>query len=77
MVSVPRVEPGDVVFWHCDAIHAVDPHHAGAGDSAVLYVPAGAACASNDRYVDVFLARSVQWEQQKIERIGFGMYATL
>ena len=30
MVSVPRVEPGDFVAWHCDVIHSVDQVHAGA-----------------------------------------------
>jgi len=56
MVSIPTVEPGDFVFWHCDTIHAVDAVHSGAGDSAVFFVPAAASCRLNDRY----LAR--QWE---------------
>ncbi|KAF7502225.1 hypothetical protein GJ744_006430 [Endocarpon pusillum] len=40
MVSVPRVEPGDFVAWHCDTIHSVDKEHKGKGDSSVLYIPA-------------------------------------
>jgi hypothetical protein len=40
MVSVPRVEPGDFVAWHCDTIHSVDKEHRGKTDSSVLYIPA-------------------------------------
>lgn len=24
MIAVPKVKPGDAVFWHCDLIHAVE-----------------------------------------------------
>ena len=34
MVSAPKVNPGDAVFWHCDVIHAVDIKNNGSGDSA-------------------------------------------
>ena len=34
MVSVPKVNPGDAVYWHCDVIHAVEREHTGSGDSA-------------------------------------------
>ncbi|TFK74767.1 DUF1479-domain-containing protein [Pluteus cervinus] len=40
MVSIPRVEPGDQVFWHCDVVHAVEAQHKGLSDSSVLYIPA-------------------------------------
>jgi Protein of unknown function (DUF1479) len=40
MISVPKVEPGDQVYWHCDTVHAVESHHGGASDSSVLYIPA-------------------------------------
>ncbi|PCH36632.1 DUF1479-domain-containing protein [Wolfiporia cocos MD-104 SS10] len=40
MVSIPRVEPGDQVYWHCDIVHAVESEHNGPGDSSVLYIPA-------------------------------------
>lgn len=29
MVSMPRVQPGDFVAWHCDTIHSVDKEHRG------------------------------------------------
>lgn len=47
MVSVPQVEPGDFVAWHCDTIHAVDKEHHGTGDSSVLYIPACAITQNN------------------------------
>lgn len=56
MVSMPHVEPGDYVAWHCDMIHAVDQQHRGAGDSSVLYIP---ACAMTRANVE-FLARQRQ-----------------
>ena len=33
IVSVPKVNPGDTAFWHCDVIHAVEKEHTGSGDS--------------------------------------------
>jgi ectoine hydroxylase-related dioxygenase (phytanoyl-CoA dioxygenase family) len=39
MISVPDVNPGDTVFWHCDVVHSVEQEHTGAEDSA------GATCA--------------------------------
>lgn len=37
MTSVPRVYPGDTVFWHCDVVHSVETEHTGTGDSAGAY----------------------------------------
>mgnify|MGYP001356947321 CR=1 FL=1 len=34
MTSVPKVYPGDMVFWHCDLIHSVERVHNGSNDSA-------------------------------------------
>ena len=34
MVSVPQVNPGDTVYWHCDVVHAVEREHYGSGESA-------------------------------------------
>ncbi|KAG6853314.1 hypothetical protein C0991_005240 [Blastosporella zonata] len=36
MMSVPKVYPGDTVFWHCDVVHSVEEEHTGAGDSAEI-----------------------------------------
>ena len=53
MVSIPRVNPGDYVAWHCDTIHSVDAVHNGPSDSSVMYIP---ACALTKGNVD-FLER--------------------
>ncbi|KIW10317.1 hypothetical protein PV08_11279 [Exophiala spinifera] len=52
MVSIPQVEPGDYVAWHCDMIHAVDKEHHGRGDSSVLYIPACAMTRSNLEFLN-------------------------
>jgi hypothetical protein len=51
MVSIPQVHPGDMVFWHCDTIHAVDPVHRGQSDSSVFYIPAAPLCQVNVDYL--------------------------
>ncbi|KAI0339923.1 DUF1479-domain-containing protein [Trametopsis cervina] len=51
MVSVPRVNPGDMVFWHCDVIHAVEFEHTGAEDSCVMYIPAVPSTPANASYI--------------------------
>lgn len=50
MVSIPKVEAGDMVFWHCDTIHAVDPVHEGKTDSSVFYIPSSPLCNANIEY---------------------------
>jgi len=52
MTSVPKVLPGDTVFWHCDVVHAVEREHTGNGDSAVMYIPALPLTPHNQDYVD-------------------------
>lgn len=51
MLSIPKVEPGDYVAWHCDTIHAVDAEHEGNGDSSVLYIPAVAMTKANVEFL--------------------------
>lgn len=55
LVPIPRVRPGDTVWWHPDLIHAVEPAHTGAAESNVIYIPAAPDCPRNR----AFLAR--QW----------------
>ncbi|KAG6844690.1 hypothetical protein H0H87_004665 [Tephrocybe sp. NHM501043] len=52
MTSVPKVYPGDTVFWHCDVVHAVEEEHTGIGDSAVMYIPAVPLTPLNQKYVE-------------------------
>ncbi|KAI0774861.1 DUF1479-domain-containing protein [Trametes elegans] len=51
VVSIPRVEPGDQVYWHTDVIHAVERDHNGTGDSSVLYIPAVPLTERNVEYL--------------------------
>ncbi len=51
LVPIPRVEPGDTVWWHPDLIHAVEPVHTGMAPSNVMYIPAAPACARNRAFL--------------------------
>ncbi|EPT00476.1 hypothetical protein FOMPIDRAFT_1023830 [Fomitopsis schrenkii] len=51
LVSIPRVEPGDQVYWHCDVVHVVEAEHTGSGDSSVLYIPAVPLTLQNAAYL--------------------------
>ncbi|KAI0343611.1 DUF1479-domain-containing protein [Trametopsis cervina] len=51
VVSVPKVEPGDQVYWHCDLVHAVESEHHGPGDSSVFYIPAVPMTVRNGGYL--------------------------
>ncbi|KAF8331466.1 DUF1479-domain-containing protein [Cantharellus anzutake] len=51
MTSVPPVDPGDQVYWHCDTIHAVESQHRGKGDSSVMYIPAVPVTVNNAEYL--------------------------
>ena len=56
LVPIPRVEPGDTVWWHPDLIHAVEPVHTGRAPSNVMYIPAAPECARNRAFLPV------QWQ---------------
>ncbi len=50
-ISIPRVEPGDTVWWHPDVIHAVEDEHRGTGYSNVMYIGAAPWCEKNARFL--------------------------
>ena len=50
--SIPQMEPGDTIFWHCDVIHAVENEHRGSGYSNVMYIPSAPGCAKNSAYLE-------------------------
>ncbi len=60
LVSIPKVYPGDTVWWHPDTIHAVEEEHSGEGYSNVIYIGAAPYCAKNaaflPRQAEAFLA---------------------
>ena len=51
MVSVPHVNYGDAVFWHCDQVHAVEAKNEADCDSSVLYIPSAPVCRRNSEYL--------------------------
>jgi hypothetical protein len=51
LTSIPLMEPGDVVFWHSDVVHAVEDEHRGQGYSNVMYIGATVGCAKNSAYL--------------------------
>ena len=50
--SIPHMEPGDTVFWHCDLIHAVENEHNGKGYSNVMYIASTPWCEKNSEYLE-------------------------
>ena len=50
LVSIPKMNPGDTVWWHPDVVHAVEDHHKGKGYSNVVYVGSTPYCEKNLAY---------------------------
>jgi len=48
--SIPDVQAGDSVWWHCDVIHSVAPVMNQQGWGNVMYVPAAPMCPKNLQY---------------------------
>ncbi len=48
--SIPSVQPGDSVWWHCDMVHSVAPVKKQQGWGNVMYIPAAPWCAKNEDY---------------------------
>ena len=57
LVSIPKVEPGDTVWWHPDVVHAVEDKHNGAGQSNVIYIGAAPECEKNRNFLPEQLRR--------------------
>ena len=50
LVSIPKMNAGDTVWWHPDVVHAVEDHHTGKGYSNVVYVGSTPHCEKNLSY---------------------------
>ena len=50
LTSIPALEPGDSVWWHCDVIHSVAPVNDQQGWGNVMYIPAAPMCEKNRVY---------------------------
>ncbi|CDS03655.1 hypothetical protein LRAMOSA01057 [Lichtheimia ramosa] len=51
MITMPDVECGDAVFWHCDQVHAVEAMNQMKTDSSVLYIPSTPLCPRSSQYL--------------------------
>ena len=50
LVSIPKMNAGDTVWWHPDVVHAVEDHHTGKGYSNVVYVGSTPYCEKDLSY---------------------------
>ena len=51
-MSIPKVYPGDTVWWHPDVVHAVEDKHEGNNYSNVIYVGSTPYCQKNLNYAE-------------------------
>jgi len=51
LVSIPRMNAGDTVWWHPEVIHAVENEHRGDGYSNVMYIGAAPDCGKNQAFL--------------------------
>ena len=51
MISIPKMNPGDCIFWHCDMVHAVEVEHNGDQDASVAYIAATPSTQVNKEYI--------------------------
>ncbi|KXH36132.1 hypothetical protein CSIM01_10641 [Colletotrichum simmondsii] len=59
LIHVPKMEPGDTVWWHADVCHAVDPVHEGSENASVLYIAACPTTTNNKTYVKKQLSETL------------------
>ena len=50
LISIPKMKPGDTIWWHPDVVHAVEDKHSGKNYSNVIYVGATPYCKKNLDY---------------------------
>jgi hypothetical protein len=51
LISLPKMNPGDTVWWHPDLVHAVEDEHKGQHFSNVIYIAAAPYCEKNAAYL--------------------------
>ena len=51
LISIPKMNPGDTIWWHPDVVHAVEEKHQGKNYSNVIYVGATPYCKKNIDYI--------------------------
>ena len=53
LCSIPKLQPGDTVWWHPDLIHSVEKKHEGKEYSNVMFVGATPYCEKNKKYIEI------------------------
>jgi len=53
LCSIPKLQPGDTVWWHPDLIHSVEQKHEGTEYSNVMFIGATPYCEKNKKYIDL------------------------
>ena len=51
LISIPKMKPGDTIWWHPDVVHAVEDKHLGKNYSNVVYVGSTPYCKKNLEYI--------------------------
>ena len=51
LISIPKIYPGDTVWWHPDLIHGVENEHQGEEANSVFYIPVAPDCPINRIYL--------------------------
>lgn len=51
LVPIPRMNPGDTVWWHADMCHAVEAEHHGDHEACVAYIAATPSTKVNKNYM--------------------------
>ena len=51
LCTIPKMQPGDSVWWHGDVIHAVEDEHNGKESSNVIYIGAAPYCEKNAKFL--------------------------
>ena len=57
LTTIPKVEPGDTVWWHPDVVHGVEAEHKGTTRSDVMYIGSAPDCPKNRRYLQTQLPK--------------------
>ena len=53
LCSIPKLQPGDTVWWHPDLIHSVEQKHEGDQYSNVMFIGATPYCEKNKKYIEL------------------------
>ena len=49
--GIPKMYPGDTVWWHADMCHAVEVEHQGENEASVAYIAATPRTKQNETYI--------------------------